>query len=193
VARAALDARVSHAGGDQNPETQLVALRAFAAAREWQVVGEYVEFAPALTGSGRGPDGRLIGLPAWRRLWQACRARQVDVIVVWKLDRVFRSALHAHNGLAAMGARGVDFVCTTQPIDTTTPTGRFVFAILAALAEMEREQISERTRAGHARARLEGKHIGRPPGSKDRRRRARRRSRAEMELERRYLGAAEAV
>ena len=188
--RAALYARVSHAGGDQNPETQLVALRAFADSRAWAIVDEYVDLAPALTGSGRGAGGRFIGLPEWNRLWQDCRRRLVDVVVIWKLDRAFRSALHAHNCLATLAGRGVDLVCTTQPIDTTTATGRFVFAILAALAEMEREQISERTRAGHARARLEGKRIGRPPGAKDRRRRRRRRSKAELARERGYLEAA---
>jgi DNA invertase Pin-like site-specific DNA recombinase len=177
VKRAALYARVSHVGGDQNPENQLAALRAFAAARDWQVVGEYVDLAPAM--GARGPGGRLLGLPEWRRLWAACRARQVDVIVVWKLDRAFRSSRQALNGLAAMRDLGLDFVCSTQPIDTSTAQGRFVYAILAAAAEMERELISERTRAGHDRARAEGIRIGRPPGAKDRRRR-RRRSRAEI-------------
>lgn len=176
--RAALYARVSHAGGDQNPETQLGPLRAYAAGRDWQVVGEYVDLAPAM--GARGERGRLLGLPEWRRLWADCRARKVDVVVVWKLDRAFRSSRHALNGLAALRERGIDFVCTTQPIDTSTPQGRFVYAILAAAAEMERELISERTRAGHERARAQGIQIGRPKGAKDRRKRARRRSKAEL-------------
>jgi DNA invertase Pin-like site-specific DNA recombinase len=178
VKRVALYARVSHAGGDQNPENQLAALRAFAAGREWEIAGEYVDLAPAI--GARDPRGGFVGLPAWRRLWADCRRGKVDVIAVWKLDRAFRSSRHALNGLATMHARGIEFVCTTQPIDTSTPQGRFVYAILAAAAEMERELISERTRAGQARARGEGKLIGRPPGSKDRRRRARRRSKAEI-------------
>lgn len=182
--RAGLYARVSHAGGDQSPETQLLALRAYAAAREWQIVDEYVDTAPALTLQTIGPGGRFAGLPAWRRLWADCKARKVDVILVWKLDRAFRSSLHAANGLAALRERGIAFVCSTQPIDTSTPQGRFVYAILAAAAEMERELIAERTRAGQARARAQGIRIGRPPGSKDRRRRARRRSRAEIEAAR---------
>ena len=176
--RAALYARVSHAGGDQNPENQLAALRAYAAAREWQIAGEYVDQAAAI--GGRDPRGGFIGLPAWRRLWADCRARKADVIVVWKLDRAFRSSRHALNGLAAMRELGIEFVCSTQPIDTSTPQGRFVYAILAAAAEMEKELISERTRAGQARARLEGIRIGRPPGARDRRKRARRRSKAEL-------------
>ena len=183
--RVALYARVSHATGDQNPETQLVALRAFAEARGWQVVGEFVDEAPAA--GARGERGLFLGLPAWRRLWAAAGLRQVDVIAVWKLDRAFRSARHAQNGLAAMLERGIEFVCVTQPIDTSTPQGRFVFAILAAVGEMERELISERTRAGHERARLEGKHIGRPAGAKDRRQRRRRRTKVEMAAARMLL------
>jgi DNA invertase Pin-like site-specific DNA recombinase len=178
VKRVALYARVSHAGGDQNPENQLAALRAYAAAREWEIAGEFVDLAPAI--GARADGGRFVGLPEWRRLWAACRARQVDVIAVWKLDRAFRSSRQAMNGLAAMRERGIDFVCTTQPIDTSSSQGRFVYAILAAAAEMERELISERTRAGHARARAQGIRIGRPPGAKDRRQRRRRRSKAEL-------------
>lgn len=186
--RVALYARVSHAGGDQNPETQLAALRAYAAAREWEIAGEYVDLAPAI--GARDARGGFVGLPEWRRLWADCRARKVDVIAVWKLDRAFRSSRQALNGLAAMRERGIEFVCTTQPIDTTTPQGRFVYAILAAAAEMERELISERTRAGHDRARAEGIRIGRPPGSKDHRKRRRRRSKAELAAARFELEAA---
>lgn len=189
MTRAALYARVSHAGGDQNPETQLVALRAFAAAREWTIAGEYVDLAPASTGQERGPAGHFMGLPSWAQLMAATRRGAVDVIVVWKLDRAFRSSLHAVNGLAALRSRGIGFVCATQPIDTSTPQGRFVFAILAACAEMERELISERTRAGQARARAEGIRIGRPPGSKDRHKRSRKRSKAEIQAARFNLEA----
>lgn len=85
-----------------------------------------------------------------------------DTLVVWKLDRLGRSTVHLLLLLDALRKRGVDFVSVTQGIDTTTAVGRMVYGQLALFAEFEREQISERTRAGMEAARKRGKHIGRP-------------------------------
>jgi DNA invertase Pin-like site-specific DNA recombinase len=159
--RAALYARVSHVG-DQNPDTQLVALRAFAQARGWEIAGEYVDRAPAWP-----LNYRL----RWRQLRADCRGRRIDVVVVWKLDRAFRSALDALSTVRWLQRHKVEFVCASQAIDTSSSIGRLLFTVLAAVAEIESEFISERTKAGLARVRAEGRQLGRPAGVKDRRKR----------------------
>jgi DNA invertase Pin-like site-specific DNA recombinase len=164
VPRAALYARVSHAG-DQDPQLQLDALRAYVVSRGWENGGEYVDRASA---------GHPTARTEWRRLRSDCLMGRFDVLVVWKLDRAFRSALHALTGVEWLRRQKVAFVCSSQPIDTSSSVGRLLFTVLAAVAEMERELISERTRAGLERARAEGRVLGRPPGAKDRRRRRRR-------------------
>lgn len=86
-----------------------------------------------------------------------------DALVVWKLDRLGRSTLHLITLLEDLRNRDVDFISITQGIDTRSSHGRLAFAQLAAFAEFEREQISERTKAGMQSAKDRGKHIGRPP------------------------------
>ncbi|MBL4645366.1 MAG: recombinase family protein [Rhizobiales bacterium] len=85
-----------------------------------------------------------------------------DTLMVWKLDRLGRSTLHLLTLLDDLRARGVDFHAITQGIDTRTALGRMVFGQLAVFAEFEREQISERTKAGMAAAKARGVHVGRP-------------------------------
>lgn len=85
-----------------------------------------------------------------------------DTLVVWKLDRLGRSTVHLLQLLAELRERGVDFQALTQGIDTTTAVGRMLYGQLAVFAEFEREQISDRTKAGMAAARRRGQHLGRP-------------------------------
>lgn len=85
-----------------------------------------------------------------------------DTLVVWKLDRLGRSTIHLLQLLDDLRQRGIDFIAITQGIDTTTAVGRMLYGQLAVFAEFEREQISERTKAGMEAARRRGKHIGRP-------------------------------
>lgn len=85
-----------------------------------------------------------------------------DTLVVWKLDRLGRSTVHLLLLLDELRTRGIDFVALTQGIDTTTAAGRMLYGQLALFAEFEREQISERTKAGMAAAKRRGKHVGRP-------------------------------
>lgn len=88
--------------------------------------------------------------------------RKGDALVIWKLDRLGRSLKHLVNTVHELGERGVGFrVLTGTPVDTTTPSGKLVFAIFAGLAEFERELISERTKAGLAAARARGHKGGR--------------------------------
>jgi DNA invertase Pin-like site-specific DNA recombinase len=168
--RAALYARVSLDDDRQDPETQLLALREFAAAKGWQVVKEWTDRAGA-----RDHKGRI----AWRMALADAREGKFDLLVVWSLDRAFRSTLDALKTLELLNHEGVGFICLRQQFDTTSPSGRLLFTVLAAVAEIERDLIRERTVAGMARARAQGKRIGRPPGSRDTHRRLRRMQRRE--------------
>ncbi len=84
------------------------------------------------------------------------------MLVVWKLDRLGRSLPHLIEAMNSLREAGIGFCSLQEQIDTTNAGGRFYFHMLAALAEFERELISERTRAGMAAARRRGKHVGRP-------------------------------
>ena len=148
--RAAVYCRVSTTG--QTPENHVDALRAFAAARGWTVT-EFVD---------HGVSGAKDRRPALDSLLAACRRRQVDVVAITKLDRLARSVHH----LVALGREletlGVDLVVLDQTIDTTTPSGRLLFHVLAAIAEFERDLIRDRVIAGLRRAKAQGRRLGRP-------------------------------
>jgi DNA invertase Pin-like site-specific DNA recombinase len=159
--RAALYARVSKREG-QEPENQLLQLREHCQRLGWSVVQEYVDIAGATD---------LRGRVQWRGLLEQVRKGGIDVVAVTKLDRAFRSSKDTYDNLAYLDSYKVGFVAITQPIDTTTATGKLLLGVLAAVAEFERTLIRERTQDGLARARAEGKRLGRPPGSKDKRRR----------------------
>jgi DNA invertase Pin-like site-specific DNA recombinase len=100
--------------------------------------------------------------------------RWVDLVLVTKLDRAFRSAKDTYDSLSYLDNHKVGFVATTQPIDTSTSTGKLLLGVLAAVAEFEKALIIERTLEGLARAKAQGKRLGRPPGSKDKRKRSKR-------------------
>lgn len=85
-----------------------------------------------------------------------------DTFVIWKLDRAFRSLHHALDMLEVFEARQIAFRSLTNQIDTATPEGKFMYHIRFAFAELERNLISERTRAGMLAAKKRGKHVGRP-------------------------------
>lgn len=156
--RVVLYARVSTKDKEQTPETQLYALREYVAARGWQVVKEYVDLASATN---------LRERTAWRQLMDDVRKGGIDLVLVTKLDRAFRSAKNTYDDLAYLDQHKVGFIATTQPIDTSTSTGKLLLGVLAAVAEFERALIAERTLEGLARAKAEGKRLGRPPGVKD--------------------------
>ncbi len=156
--RAALYARVSTSDKDQEPETQLLPLREFAAAQGWQCVGEFVDRASATD---------LRARTAWRALLNLAAKRKTDVIVVWKLDRCFRSVVHASTTLERLRAWGVALKSYTEPaLDTTSAMGEMVFGLLSVFAQFERSLVSERVRAGMDRARKQGRKIGRPGGTR---------------------------
>ena len=148
--RAAIYARVSTL--DQEPENQLAELRQYITARGWTAL-EYVD---------QGISGSKERRPALDRVIGDARRRRFDVLVCWRLDRLGRNLKHLVTLLDELQALGVAFVSLGEGIDCTTPAGRLQLHILAALAEFERSRIAERVRAGLARARRQGKRLGRP-------------------------------
>jgi DNA invertase Pin-like site-specific DNA recombinase len=148
--RAAMYARVSTL--DQEPENQLRELRRYAEARGWQAI-EYVD---------KGVSGARESRPALDELVTAARRRRFDTLVVWRLDRLGRNLRHLIMLLDELTAIGVGFVSLGEGIDTSTPAGRLQLHILGAIAEFERARIAERVRLGVARAKAQGKRLGRP-------------------------------
>jgi len=151
----ALYARVSTS--EQTVEPQLHALRQYASTRGADAT-EYVD---------AGVSGAKDRRPALDRLLADARRRRFDVLVVTKLDRLARSTRHLVNLAAELEALGIDLVVLDQSIDTSTPSGRFLFHTLSAVAELERDLIRERTRAGMAAAKRRGSRIGRPVAALD--------------------------
>lgn len=160
----ALYARVSTDNRGQDVETQFYLLREEANRRGWSVTGEYSDQASA---------GDTPGRTAWRHVMEMVRERRIDGVAVLRLDRAFRSSRDTYNALEFFQRHGVEFICITQPIDTTRPEGKFLLGVLAAAAEFERDLASERVHDGLARARSQGKRLGRPTGAKDRQKRRR--------------------
>ncbi len=148
--RAAIYARVSTV--DQEPENQLQELRRYVEARGWPAV-EHVD---------HGVSGAAERRPALDRLVADARRRRFDVVVCWRLDRLGRNLKHLITLLDELQALGVAFVSLAEGIDATTPAGRLQMQILGAIAEFEKGRIVERVRAGLARARTQGKRLGRP-------------------------------
>jgi DNA invertase Pin-like site-specific DNA recombinase len=148
--RAGLYARVSTTDQQTIP-LQVRALREYAARRGWAIALQVKE-----VGSGASQRERL------EKLLDAARRREIDVVLVWRLDRWGRSVADLLATLQELDHLGVGFVSLTEALDLTTPSGRAMAALLAVFAEFEREILRERVRAGLAHARLNGKRLGRP-------------------------------
>jgi DNA invertase Pin-like site-specific DNA recombinase len=151
IKRVAIYGRVSTEG--QNVDLQLAELNDFIAKRGWRLVGEYVD---------RGVSGSQESRPALNQLMNDARQRRLDVIAVWKLDRFARSVKHVVVALSEFEALGIAFVSLKDNLDLTTPSGRFMFQIIAAFGELERAIIAERVKAGLQNAKRRGKRLGRP-------------------------------
>ena len=131
---------------------QIEAMKKYAKARDWQIETEIAEI-----GSG-AKDTR----PKREELINQAKRRQIDVIVVWKLDRWGRSVNDLFHTLNELNSLGVGFISLTEALDLTTATGRAMAGLLAIFAEFEREILRERVKAGIAHARQKGKTHGRP-------------------------------
>jgi len=156
VKRAAMYMRVSSL--DQHPETQLYDLRQMASQRGYEIVQEYTDRIS-------GAKARRPGLDD---LMRDARRGRFDVILVWASDRIARSVKHFLEILDELNRLNIEFVSFREQIDTGGPLGRAIVVIIGAIAELERNLIIERVRAGMRRARLEGRHIGRRPLELDR-------------------------
>jgi DNA invertase Pin-like site-specific DNA recombinase len=145
----------------QDPEAQLQPLREMCRIRGWTIVHEYVD---------QGWSGAKESRPALDELMAAVAAtdvkkpetRKFDGIVVWKFDRFFRSTQNMLRVLDLFGSKRLEFVSLTEQIDTSTPSGRLLYGILALIAEFERSLIAERIRNGMKRlgAKKPGPKIG---------------------------------
>lgn len=100
--------------------------------------------------------------PQLNKLLDDAHLRRFDAVVCWKFDRFARSVSHLLRALETFKALGIEFVSLSEQVDTSTPTGRMVFTVLGAVAELERSLIAERVRAGLRNARAKGKVLGRP-------------------------------
>jgi len=156
--RAAIYARVSTTNHGQDVSLQTRELRQFAEARAWQVVGEYVDV---------GISGSKDSRPELNRLMADAHKRRFDLVCVWRFDRFARSVSHLLRALETFKALGIEFVSFSEQMDTSTPTGKMIFTVLGAVAELERSLIVERVRAGLRNARAKGKRLGRPCAAVD--------------------------
>ena len=148
--RAGLYARVS-TNDQQTLPMQSRAMREYAARRGWTIAVNVRE-----VGSGAAKR------EAREKLLEAARRREIDVVLVWRLDRWGRSVTDLLATLQELEHLGVGFVSLTEALDLTTPAGRAMAGLLAIFAEFEKETLRERTRAGLAQARQNGKRLGRP-------------------------------
>jgi DNA invertase Pin-like site-specific DNA recombinase len=152
--RVGLYARCSTTDKDQNPDTQLIPLREFCQAQGWTIQGEYVDRAPATD---------LRGRVAWRRLLDDAGKRKLDIMLMFRIDRGFRSVLDAATTLERLRGWKVGLRSFCEPwLDTTSAFGEALYYITAAYAQLERGILSERVRAGMTRAKKQGTTLGRP-------------------------------
>jgi DNA invertase Pin-like site-specific DNA recombinase len=154
--RCALYLRVSTI--DQHLETQLYDLRGLAAQRGFEIVSEYNDKI----------SGAKAKRPGLDQLLADARRGKFDVVMVWAFDRIARSVRHFLEVLDDLNHLNVEFVSFRENVDTGGPLGRAMVVIIGAIAELERNLIVERVRAGMRRARLEGRQIGRAPLDVDR-------------------------
>jgi putative DNA-invertase from lambdoid prophage Rac len=148
--RAGLYARVS-TNDQQTLPMQSRAMREYAARRDWIIAMQVREVGSA-----------AVRREAREKLLEAARRREIDVVLVWRLDRWGRSVTDLLATLQELEYLGVGFVSLTEALDLTTPAGRAMAGLLAIFAEFEREILRERTKAGLAHARENGKRLGRP-------------------------------
>ena len=131
---------------------QLSAMRDYASRRGWEVTLQIKDV-------GSGATLR----PQREELLAAARRREIDIVLVWRLDRWGRSLVDLVTTLQELASLGVGFVSLSEALDMTTPSGRALAGMLAVFAEFERDILRERVKAGIAQARKEGRPHGRPP------------------------------
>lgn len=148
--RAALYLRVSTV--DQHTETQVYDLEQLALQRQLEIVARYSDKV----------SGTRARRPGLDQMMADARRGKFDVVLVWAGDRLARSVRHYLEVLDELSRLNIEFISFREQLDTGGPLGRAVVVIIGAIAELERNLIVERVRAGMRRARLDGQHIGRP-------------------------------
>ncbi len=154
--RVALYARVSTT--DQSTDSQLLDLRRYVSERGWNSFKEYVD---------EGISGTKDSRPALNQLMNDAKKRRFAVVLVWRFDRFARSTKHLILALEEFRNLGIDFVSYQENIDTSSPLGSAIFTIISAVAQLERDIIAERVKAGLRKAKENGKKLGRPKVSVD--------------------------
>ena len=138
---------------DSSTDSQLLDLRRSVRERGWNIFKEYVD---------EGISGSKDSRPALNELMDDAKKRRFDVVLVWRFDRFARSTKHLILALEEFKNLGIDFVSFQENIDTSSPLGSAIFTIISAVAQLERDIIAERVKAGLRRAKENGKKLGRP-------------------------------
>jgi DNA invertase Pin-like site-specific DNA recombinase len=154
--KVALYARVSTEG--QDPEVQLSALRSHVAQRGWEIVEEFID---------QGYSGAKEKRPDLDRLMQSAWGGDFQAVLVWRFDRFARSVKHLITALEQFRTLNINFISLQEQFDTSTPIGHAMFTIIGAMAQLERDIIRERVKAGLERARARGVRLGRPSAGAD--------------------------
>jgi len=149
--RVAIYARVST--DEQTTENQVFELEKVAKRMGWTVTEVYADTI----------SGAKSKRPQLDKLMQAIMRKEIDMVMVWSVDRLGRSLQHLTTLLSDIHSKGVELYLHQQGIDTTTPSGKMMFQLCGVFAEFERSLIRERVLAGLERARSQGKRLGRPP------------------------------
>lgn len=136
----------------QSNETQLRELKAYCAAKGWVNVTVFQDADQSGTKTSR---------PEFDRMLASAKAKEIDIVMVWRFDRASRSTLHLLEIMNELGSWGVDFVSLREQVDTSTPSGKLMFTLIAGFSQFERDVISERTKAAMRRLKAEGKPCGR--------------------------------
>ena len=148
---AAIYARVSTSR--QKFDLQVEELKKLIQRSGWKLYKVYVD---------EGFSGKDTKRPAFNEMMIAAQRREFEILTVWKFDRLSRSLKDLVTTLEELDSLGIDFMSHENHLDTSTPSGKLVFQVIAAVAEFERDIIVERVKAGMANAKRKGKHVGRP-------------------------------
>lgn len=149
--KVALYARVSTVGKDQDPEVQLLHLRRYVEAHDWEIAGIYKDTC----------SGKTTNRPGLDKLVKDASKKKFEAVLVLRIDRIMRSVRNFINLNDALDSYGVKIISVADGMDYATPIGKLVRGILMQVAEFEVEQLSQRTKEGQAKAIADGKKIGR--------------------------------
>ena len=149
--KAAIYARVSTS--NQTTDNQILELQKAAERQGWAVDRVYTDTI----------SGAATKRPELDALMTAVMRKEIDVVMVWDVSRLGRSLQHLITLLSDFHSKDVGLYLHQQGVDTTTPSGKAMFSMMGVFAEFERSMIQERVKAGLARARAQGKRLGRPP------------------------------